>query len=47
MPSLWKNNEVQRRWKKKKKACYYNCEKCHENIRETYIEEVFITLNAD
>ena len=29
---------------KKRKYVYYNCEKCHENIRETYIEEAFRTL---
>src|SRR5574344_1525615 len=32
---------------KKKKYVYYNCEKCHENIRETYIEEAFIVLVSD
>ena len=32
---------------KKRKYVYYNCEKCHENIRETYIEEVFRTLVAE
>ena len=29
---------------KKRKYVYYNCEKCHENIREAYIEEAFRTL---
>ncbi len=32
---------------KKRKYVYYNCEKCHENIRETYIEEAFRTLVAE
>ena len=26
---------------KRKKYVYYNCEDCHENIRETYVEEEF------
>lgn len=32
---------------KKKKYVYYNCEKCHENIRETYIEEAFRVLVSE
>ena len=32
---------------KKRKYVYYNCEKCHENIRETYIEEAFRSLVAE
>ena len=32
---------------KKKKYVYYNCEKCHENIRETYIEDAFRVLVAE
>ena len=32
---------------KKRKYVYYNCEKCHENIRETYIEDAFRTLVAE
>lgn len=26
---------------KKKRYIYYNCKKCHENFRESYIEEEF------
>lgn len=26
---------------KRKKYVYYNCEDCHENIRESYVEEEF------
>ena len=32
---------------KKKKYVYYNCEKCHENIREAYIEDAFRVLVAE
>ena len=32
---------------KKRKYVYYNCEKYHENIRETYIEDAFRTLVAE
>ena len=32
---------------KKRKYVYYNCEKCHENIRETYIEDAFRVLVAE
>lgn len=32
---------------KKRKYVYYNCEKYHENIRETYIEDAFRTLAAE
>ena len=32
---------------KKKKYVYYNCEKCHENIRETYIEDAFRVLVSE
>ena len=29
---------------KKKKYMYYNCEKCHENIREDYVEQKCLEL---
>ncbi len=32
---------------KKKRYIYYNCEKCHENIREPYIEEEFKSVIAE
>ena len=32
---------------KKKRYIYYNCEKCHENIREAYIEEAFKSVIAE
>lgn len=32
---------------KKKKYIYYNCDKCHENIRETYVEDAFRVLIAE
>ena len=30
-----------------KRYIYYNCEKCHENIREDYVEEAFKTIIYD
>lgn len=32
---------------KKKKYIYYNCDKCHENIREKYVEDAFRVLIAE
>ena len=32
---------------KKKRYIYYNCEKCHENIRESYIEDSFKSVIAE
>lgn len=32
---------------KKKKYIYYNCDKCHVNIREKYVEDAFRVLIAE
>lgn len=32
---------------KKKKYIYYNCDMCHENIREKYVEDAFRVLIAE